>query len=189
MLEGRSWALNARRHQNHPKNKLYHFPRFLAARPSVTCNRPKKANIWTIKVLAFRIPLVSLAESICFDGCKNPSHEAKKNTQVGVFPKIGGKPPKWMVYFMENLIKTDDLGGPSLFLETPKWGWEGKFYIGIQIQAMLCNAYLFPPMANPSGKLHLLCQGCCCWHRYLLLGISVISSPFFWLLLLIETSS
>ena len=63
-LEGRSWALNARRHQNHPKNKLYHFPRFLAARPSVTCNRPKKANIWIIKVLAFRIPLVSLAESI-----------------------------------------------------------------------------------------------------------------------------
>ena len=62
-LEGRSWVLNARRHQNHPKNKLYHFPRFLAARPSVTCNRPKKANIWIIKVLAFRIPLVSLAES------------------------------------------------------------------------------------------------------------------------------
>ena len=49
--------------QNHPKNKLYHFPKFLAARPSVTCNRPKKANIWIIKVLAFRIPLVRLTES------------------------------------------------------------------------------------------------------------------------------
>ena len=32
--------------------------------------------------------------------------------------------PKWMVYFMENPIKMDDLGGgvlPPLFLETPKW--------------------------------------------------------------------
>ena len=27
--------------------------------------------------------------------------------------------PKWMVYFMENPIKMDDLGVP-LFLETPK---------------------------------------------------------------------
>ena len=34
-----------------------------------------------------------------------------------VFPKIG-VPPKWMVYFMENPIKMDDLGVP-LFLETP----------------------------------------------------------------------
>ena len=33
-------------------------------------------------------------------------------------PKIGGKTPKWMVYFMENPIKMDDLGVP-LFLETP----------------------------------------------------------------------
>ena len=30
---------------------------------------------------------------------------------MGVEPKIGGKPPKWMVYFMENPIKMDDLGG------------------------------------------------------------------------------
>ena len=28
-----------------------------------------------------------------------------------VFPKIGGKPPKWMVKTMENPIKMDDLGG------------------------------------------------------------------------------
>ena len=28
--------------------------------------------------------------------------------------------PKWMVYFMEDPIKMDDLGGPPLyFLETP----------------------------------------------------------------------
>ena len=37
---------------------------------------------------------------------------------MGVEPKIGGKPPKWMVKIMENLIKMDDLGIP-LFLETP----------------------------------------------------------------------
>ena len=35
-----------------------------------------------------------------------------------VFPKIGGKPPKWMVKIMENPIKMDDLGVP-LFLDTP----------------------------------------------------------------------
>ena len=36
--------------------------------------------------------------------------------------KIGGydKPPKWMVKIMEILIKIDDLGGPPLFLETPR---------------------------------------------------------------------
>ena len=28
--------------------------------------------------------------------------------------------PKWMVYFMENPIRMDDLGVP-LFLETPKY--------------------------------------------------------------------
>ncbi len=37
---------------------------------------------------------------------------------IWMFPKIGGKPPKWMVYFMENHIKMDDLGVP-IFLETP----------------------------------------------------------------------
>ena len=30
-----------------------------------------------------------------------------------VFPKIGGKPPKWMVKIMENPIKMDDLGGKT----------------------------------------------------------------------------
>ena len=38
---------------------------------------------------------------------------------MGVNPKIGGKPPKWMVKIMENpMNKWDDLGVP-LFLETP----------------------------------------------------------------------
>ncbi len=40
---------------------------------------------------------------------------------LDVEPKIGGfSTPKWMLYFMENLIKMDDLGVP-LFLETPIW--------------------------------------------------------------------
>ena len=29
---------------------------------------------------------------------------------MGMFPKIGGKPPKWMVKIRENPIKIDDLG-------------------------------------------------------------------------------
>ena len=37
---------------------------------------------------------------------------------IWMFPKIGGKPPKWMVKIMKNPIKMDDLGVP-LFLETP----------------------------------------------------------------------
>ena len=35
---------------------------------------------------------------------------------IWVFPKIGGKPPKWMVKIMENPIRMDDLGGkPTIF--------------------------------------------------------------------------
>ena len=36
---------------------------------------------------------------------------------MGVEPKIGGKPPKWMVYnIRENPIEMDDLGGkPTIF--------------------------------------------------------------------------
>ena len=44
------------------------------------------------------------------------------DVKIWVFPKIGGKLPKWMVRIMENPIKMDDLGVP-LFLETPKYLW------------------------------------------------------------------
>ena len=44
-----------------------------------------------------------------------------------VFPKIGGKPPKWMVKIMENPIRMDDLGGPPLFLETPMYVFFSTF--------------------------------------------------------------
>ena len=37
---------------------------------------------------------------------------------MGVEPKIGGKPPKWMVKIMENPIKMDDLWVPSIFGNT-----------------------------------------------------------------------
>ncbi len=48
------------------------------------------------------------------------------NICIWVFPKIGGKPPKWMVYFMENPIKMDDLV-VTLFLETPRCIYICKF--------------------------------------------------------------
>jgi len=39
---------------------------------------------------------------------------------MGVFAKIGGKPPKWMVNIMENPMKMDDLGGkPHYFGKHP----------------------------------------------------------------------
>ncbi len=41
---------------------------------------------------------------------------------IWVFPKIGGKTPKWMVKIMENPINMDDLGVP-FFLETPISSW------------------------------------------------------------------
>ena len=37
---------------------------------------------------------------------------------MGGTPKIGGKPPKWMVKIMENPIKMDDLGVPIIFGNT-----------------------------------------------------------------------
>ena len=53
----------------------------------------------------------SLAEGFWWD-----QMEGKGQMSVS---KTRGGPPKWMVYFMENPIKMDDLGVP-LFLETPK---------------------------------------------------------------------
>ena len=41
------------------------------------------------------------------------------NGNMGVEPKIGVKPPKWMVKIMENPIKMDNLG---IFGGTPIFG-------------------------------------------------------------------
>ena len=38
------------------------------------------------------------------------------NPYKGVLPKIGGKPPKWMVKIMEIPIEMDDLGGNTPIL-------------------------------------------------------------------------
>ena len=38
---------------------------------------------------------------------------------IWMFPTIGGKPPKWMVYNEKPYFLMDDLGGTTLFSETP----------------------------------------------------------------------
>ena len=45
-------------------------------------------------------------------------HEIFSLGAVGLFPKIGGKPPKWMVKIMENPIKIHDFGGTIIFGNT-----------------------------------------------------------------------
>ena len=57
------------------------------------------------------------------------------------FPKIGGKPPKWMVKIMENPIKMDDLGGTMIF---------GNTHISFPL-----FAYLFTQLMRPNFHLHM----------------------------------
>ena len=59
---------------------------------------------------------------------------------TGVNPNIGVFPPKWMVYFMENPIKIDDLGVP-LFLETPTLTINVNYIFGL------------PPTQDSSHKM------------------------------------
>ena len=49
--------------------------------------------------------------------------------QIWVFPKIGGKPPKWMVYIGQPYEQMDDFGGyhyfwkhPYFVFSTSTWG-------------------------------------------------------------------
>ena len=51
--------------------------------------------------------------------------------------------PKWMVYFMENTIKIDDLGVP-LFLETPSYSI--YFYISLQDWLLLVVNRVMGPL-------------------------------------------
>ena len=52
---------------------------------------------------------------------------AKRRQQdMGVEPKIGVFPPKWMVKLMENLIKMDDLGGTKTYFRKQPHGCIGS---------------------------------------------------------------
>ena len=57
----------------------------------------------------------------CREGCvlETGDGEESLQLQMGVEPKIGGTPPKWMVKIMENPIKIDDLGGFPYFWKHP----------------------------------------------------------------------
>ena len=62
---------------------------------------------------------------------------------IWVFPKIGGKPPKWMVKIMEKPIKMDDLGGPPLFFETPIYRYTyTRQNLGPLLKAKVLVAYI-----------------------------------------------
>ena len=60
-------------------------------------------------------------------------------------PKIGGiLPTKWMVYFMENPIKMDDLGVP-LFLEHPSgFSYKSSHKPDLQEIKRLATLHRFP---------------------------------------------
>ena len=86
-----------------------------------------------------------------------------------------------MVYFMENLIKIDDLGGLPLFLETPKWGWEGKSYIGIQTRQTMRQCLSFSSHGESRGLCTYCAKDAAAVARYLLLvnKASLSSLPLF----------
>ena len=51
-----------------------------------------------------------------------------KVLKMGVNPKIGFFYPQNGWFIMQNLIKMDDLGGPPLFLETPRCSFISKSF-------------------------------------------------------------
>ena len=71
------------------------------------------------------IPSISGGFFVFIRGTKTPRlyrlcDEAKKRFgYLGVEPKIGVKPPKWMVKIMEHPIKMDDLGAHPYFWKHP----------------------------------------------------------------------
>ena len=67
-----------------------------------------------------------------------------------MFPKIGGKNPKWMVKIMENPIRMDDLWVP-LFLETPTSCYFPKDCLTCRLQCWECFKVL-GLVGDESGK-------------------------------------
>ena len=74
-------------------------------------------------------------------------------TPIWVFPKIGGKPPKWMVKIMENPIKMGWFGGTTIFgnihIGLIKWVWLGVFHptnIGVLCTPFIHDRFWGPPI-------------------------------------------
>ena len=76
---------------------------------------------------------------------------------MGMFPKMVGFPPKWMVKIMENPIKMDDFGGYHYFRKPPwrykrvhlKWEWMGE-----NMDSLIFSINLeLPPSFSPNSLL------------------------------------
>ena len=79
--------------------------------------------------------------------------ERDQEIYMGVEPKIGGKPPKWMVKIMENLIKMDDLGVFPYFWKHPCDLWVMDFQKGLH--PLKLTSYFAPenrPKLPPKGN-------------------------------------
>ena len=86
-------------------------------------------------------------------------------------PKIGGKPPKWMVKIMENPIKMDDLGGfPIIFGNTHVGIYLKKNFLSITSSGRFDN----PPCVSTCFERRCLL---CCMDFYL--AIACYASIFF----------
>ena len=74
---------------------------------------------------------------------------------IWMFPKIGGKPPKWMVYFMENPIKMDDLGGkPPIFWKHP-YKQPENFTVHHPFTSSIWGTPPFASVTRPCGASNL----------------------------------
>ena len=76
-----------------------------------------------------------------------------QHEDIWVFPKIVGKPPKWMVKIMENPIKIDDLGRTPHYFRKPPYeedfSWLPCWSV-IEVMCFLCLLEMiqgvFPPL-------------------------------------------
>ena len=72
-------------------------------------------------------------------------------TFMWIFPKIGGKPPKWMVKITENPNKIDDLGGkPTIFGNTPCFYSPTSYSKRQPVNPVTCPGFF---SFHPNGEL------------------------------------